>query len=117
MVNSFKEFVSIIESNLSSQERSDGVAYAIEIPIAADTLLQLPGVCIRVSSRSHLAFIDRQPTANWGHSARYILVSLESGIIQSFEARLPPFQARGDFQWKLVYKAESVPDEAIAFPQ
>jgi hypothetical protein len=117
MTSSFEDFVSIIQSVLTPQERADGVAYAMEAPVAAGTHLQFPGVVIEAPAGSRLAFVDRQPTANWGHSARYVLVSVEGGEVRSFEARLPPFQSGGDLQWRVIYKAQSAPDAAVALPQ
>ena len=118
-IQSFEDFVSGVQAHLTPDERANGVAYAAvtETPFAAGTQLQFPGTVIEVPAESRLAFIDRQPMANWGHSARYLLVGRESGETWSFEARLPPFRQDGDLRWRLVYKAPSVPDAAVALPQ
>jgi hypothetical protein len=114
MPQSFEAFVSILLSQLTAQERDNGVAYAVEAQIGAGTRLLFPGLDIEVPCDSHLAFIDREPTANWGHAARYVFIGFERGEVRSFEARLPPFQTEGGFQWRIVYKAHGVPDAAVA---
>ena len=117
MALSFDDFVSILKSHLTADERANGVAYAAETPLAAGTQLQFPGTLIEVSAEAYLAFIDRQPMANWGHSARYLLISRDKGESQSFETRFPPFRPGGNLRWHVVHKAASAPDAAVAFPQ
>jgi hypothetical protein len=117
MASSFTDFVAILLSQLMEQERELGVAYAAEALITAGTCLRFPGVEIEVKGDSHLAFIDREPAANWGHAARYVLVACEGSEVRSFEARLPPFQIEGGLQWRMVYKAHAAPDAAVAFPR
>jgi hypothetical protein len=117
MAYSFEDFISNLKSHLTADELANSVAYAAEAPFAAGTQLQFPGTLIEVPSEAYLAFVDRQPMANWGHSARYLLISRESGESQSFETHLPPFRPGSDLRWRVVYKAPSVPDAAVAIPQ
>jgi hypothetical protein len=119
IINSFEDFVSDVQTHLTPDELANSAAYVAvtEMPFAAGTQLQFPGIVIEVPTESRLAFIDRQPMANWGHSARYLLVGRESNEIWSFETRLPPFRPDGDLRWRVVYKAPSVPDAVVAFPQ
>ena len=64
-----------------------------------------------------MAFIDREPTANWGHSCRNILVNLKSGETLSIEARFPPFQRGENDHWRIVFRASGVPDTALLAPE
>ena len=117
MVGSFEAFVVILQLQLTAAEKAGGVAYAVEAPVAAGTRLQFAGTTIDVPKEAFLAFIDRDPTANWGHPARYVLVERENGAVVSVETRRPPFQTGGGLRWRVVYRAPSVPDAAVAFPQ
>ena len=117
MALSFEDFVSILKGLLTAEERVNGVAYAAETPLAAASRLEFPGISMEVPREAYLAFIDRQPMANWGHSARYLLVGRDHGESQSFETRFPPFRPNGNMNWLVVYKAPSVPDAAVASPQ
>jgi hypothetical protein len=118
MITSFEDFVSSVPAHLTPDERASGVAYAAETqkPFAAGMQLHFPGTVITVPAATYLAFIDRQPMANWGHPARYLLVDCASAETWSFETRLPPFRAGGDLRWRVVYRAPSVPDTAVALP-
>jgi hypothetical protein len=118
-LNSFEDFTASVYAHFTPDELANAVAYAVlsEIPFAAGTQLNFPGTTIQVKSDSWLAFIDRAPMANWGHSARYLLLDRESGESSSFDTRLPPFQPDGELQWRAIYKAPSVPDAAVATPQ
>ncbi len=118
-INSYQDFVSNLVLHLSADERANGVAYAAvtEAPFTAGSRLHFPGTEVEVTAESWLAFIDQVPMANWGHRARYLLVSRETDQTWSFETRFPPFQPHGDLQWRVVYKAPSVPDAAVASPQ
>jgi hypothetical protein len=117
MIQSFEALILILQVQLTVEERANAVAYAAEQPVAAGTRLEFPGAVIDVPTEAYVVFIDRQPTANWGHPARYLLVSRESGEVQSVETRLPPFRQGGELHWRVVYRAPMVPDAAVAFPQ
>jgi hypothetical protein len=117
MINSFEAFVLILQMQLTPAERASSVAYAVEAPVQAGTRLQFPGTMIDVPAESYVAFIDRDPTANWGHPARYVVISLESGEVRSIDARLPPFQQTERGRWRVIYQAPSVPDAAVAVPR
>jgi hypothetical protein len=111
---SFDDFVNALLSQLTEDERRGGVAYAAERQLQANTPIQFPGIRIDVPTNSYLGFIDREPVANWGHSAKYVIVNQESGEIQSMEARLPPFRSGDNLHWRVVYKAPSIPENLVA---
>ena len=81
--------------------------------VKAGSQIRFPGTRIAASSDAYLAFIDGDPTANWGHPARYLVVDRESGEMRSLGARLPPFSSRQDMRWIVAYQAPSVPDAAV----
>ena len=116
-MNSFEAFVLILQMQLTAAEKAGSVAYAVKTPVAAGTQLRFPGTVIDVPAEAYVAFIDRQPTANWGHAARYLVVSRDSGEVRSIEARLPPFQQAVGGRWRVIYQAPSVPDAAVAVPR
>ena len=100
--------------HLTPLERDGGVVYIFGSIISEGTKLEYPSVSIEVPwSRAALAFVDRDPSANWSHSSRYLLINLETSKIRSYEAKLPPFQPAQSSSWHLLYKAPSVPDAAL----
>lgn len=108
------EVRAVVASHLTREEEEHGVAYAADEAIAAGAELQFPGVELAVPWEAVLVFIDRQPIANWGHSARYLLVRRGVDEAVSVEARLPPFGARPSLTWLVAYQAPGVPDTALA---
>ncbi len=110
-------FIAIIKAALTPDEREHAVAYAAAATTPEGVRLELPGLNLDVPWESYLAFIDRQPMANWSHSARYLLVNSTTGESRSIEAQLPPFRPGSSIHWKAVYKAPALPDAAVAHPQ
>jgi hypothetical protein len=94
-----------------------GVVYALIDPVPSGTKLQFPRVTIEVPWEALLAFVDRDPRANWGHSCRYLLVNRATGEVHSTEARFPPFRREDLRRWRVVFQAPGVPDSALAVPK
>ena len=113
MFLSLDDFTNAFIAQLTEDERQGGVAYAAERRLPAGTKLQYPGLTLEVTRDSYLGFIDREPTANWGHPARYVIVDAENGSIHSVAVRLPPFGSSGDVRWRVAYQAPSVPDTFV----
>lgn len=112
-----KQLKSILEAQLTEAEREQSVVYVLAMPLKAGAKIDFPQFQTEVPSGAILAFVDRAPTANWGHSARYILIDQQSGGVQSFEARFPPFQRGGPRMWGVFYQAKGVPDKFLAVPK
>jgi hypothetical protein len=110
------ELVARLVEELDEAERAGGVAYFLEEPIAADAPLNVPRVDATAPFEAFLGFVDREPSANWSHSSRYLLIDRETGQeVISIEAQLPPFMpADENRHWRVAYKAPSVPGAAVA---
>lgn len=111
---SFDRSLAILNRHLTRDELNKGVVYAAAISIRAGEKLQFPRISIVVPEPAWLAFVDREPLANWGHSCRYVLIDRETGELRSTEARFPPFDVSKQLRWRVVYRAKGVPDSAIA---
>lgn len=108
-----KNVVRVIEE-LTPAERESAIAYFAAKPVEEGARLAMPGVEIVAKARSLLVFVDQDPTANWTHPARYILLACdEAGQAVSIPARLPPFGQTGALDWQLAYRAAAVPDWAV----
>lgn len=111
------KILALILSMLTPQERAQGVAYALPNPVAAGESFPAGGGSVVAATSAYVAFIDREPLANWGHPARYLLIDAETAQVTSVEARFPPFGAKIDTKWRVVYRAAGVPDSVLAAPQ
>jgi len=103
-----------LRAELTADERAGSVAYYATELLGAGEPLPAPGMQTNAPFDALVGFIDREPTANWGHSSRYVLVNPESEEVVSIESRLPPFGPGTRMQWRVAYKAPSVPDAAVA---
>jgi len=112
-----KKLNSILMAQLTPSERAGGVVYVFADPIPSGSNLQFPHVSLEVPWVALLAFIDRDPRANWGHSCRYILINRKTGEVRSTEARFPPFRHEELRRWRVAYRAPGVPDAVLAIPR
>jgi len=108
---------SALLEHLTQAERQEAVVYELSEIVVQGTVLSLPHQTINVPSDALVAFIDQEPTANWGHACRYVLVELSTGRISSREARFPPFGTQLGSEWRVAYQADSVPAGAIVRPR
>jgi len=116
MAISEEQLIPILVGLLTPQERSGGVVYVAGRHIPSNTVSRFASTEITSPWESLLAFVDRDPMANWTHSCRYILISRETGEFKSIEAQTPPFD-QGEFHWRVVYKAASVPEAVLVKPR
>jgi hypothetical protein len=105
--------IAAILAQLTTEERNGGVVYVALEPIRAGARLEFPKTRIEVKWDALLAFVDRDPMANWSHSCRYLLLNIKTHEVESFQAALPPFSNKS-VHWRVAYKAPSVPDALLA---
>ena len=108
---------SALLEQLTQAERQRAIVYELSDTVLKGTVLPLPHQTINVPADALVAFIDQEPTANWGHACRYVLVELNTGRISSWEARFPPFGIQLGFEWQVAYRADSVPEGAVVRPK
>jgi hypothetical protein len=110
------ELVARLLEELDEAERDGAVAYFREQPLTAGEPLGVPKLEATAPFDAFLGFVDREPSANWSHGCRYLLIDSETGReVVSIEAQLPPFTPADEHrQWRVAYKAPSVPDAAVA---
>lgn len=101
MTLAFDEFVAVVKATLSPAELVKVKVHALVTPLNPGMHV-FPGATINAQSEAYLAFVDEDPTANWGHAARYLVVNRESGEVSVRSTRLPPFGARAGADWRLV---------------
>jgi hypothetical protein len=116
MPKSDKQLAAILISQLTSSEQAHGVAYVCRTTFAKGTTMTFPHTAIAVPWDAQLAFVDRDPAANWGHACRYVLLNRETGDTLSQEAHFPPFQRGGAADWQITYRAPGIPDEVLLVP-
>jgi hypothetical protein len=107
----------LVLSELAPAERDHSAVYLYTRPIPKGRSIDLPRLTLNAPWDARLAFVDREPRANWGHSCRYLMIAIDTGIIVSLEGRFPPFQSGDLPTWLVIYQAPDVPDSALAIPK
>jgi hypothetical protein len=104
-------------AELDDRERARAVVYYSDEPVAAGSSIGAPRVDAVAPWDAQLGFVDREPTANWTHSCRYLLVNSETKEVISIEAQLPPFGPGDRRHWHVAFKAPAVPHAAVVRTQ
>jgi hypothetical protein len=113
----YEQALALILSLLSPNERAHAVVYALPEPVSEGVALAAGPQRVVAATRSYIGFVDREPLANWGHPARYLLVDAQTGKVGSIEARFPPFGPKKDTRWRVVYSAAGLPNSILAAPK
>jgi hypothetical protein len=114
MTLSWDRIVAIVLASLSSEESKVSVVYLDVQEFPAGTVIEIDGTEVRVPWLSRIAFVDLQPTANWGHACRYLFLNPETGDLQQMLARFPPFLRGVPQTLRVIWKGDDVPDWAVA---
>ena len=77
-------------------------------------VLRVDGKDETLTEPSVIAFVDREPAANWGHDSRYLVLDARTGAATSFEAQFPPFMRGAPETLRLAWKGDQAPDWALA---
>jgi hypothetical protein len=102
-------------ATLSASEKDTSVVYLDSQPIKAGESVQAGHQAVVAPWDALMAFVDLQPTFNWGHNCRYLLIHARTGEIKSFDDSFPPFLKGGPSKTlRVVWKGERVPDWALA---
>lgn len=101
-------------ASLGPAERPASAVYLGRRELAAGSTITIDRAEVQVPWDALLAFVDLQPTANWGHPCRYLLVARDSGEIRAIAAAFPPFRSGTKSAFELLWRGEAVPDWAIA---
>lgn len=108
------ETTKAILAALTSDEIAKGVAYLDTLILPKETALEIDGRIHHLAWEGFVAFVDAAPLANWGHPCRYLIVRRETVEIISINAQFPPFLRGASPTLRVIWKAESVPEWAVA---
>ena len=101
---------------LTDSERGSALMYRFVPVLDSAQTLRFAHTEIFAPAKATLAFVDQEPTANWGHRCRYVLIDRDTDLATSIAAKFPPFTAQNRSEWRLIYQAPDVPDRFVAAP-
>lgn len=59
----------------------------------------------------YVGFMDLDPMADWGHECRYLLIRVETGEVETVEARFPPFLEEYSPTLRVVLRYGKAPED------
>ena len=74
---------------------------------SGDVVIDLPWDC-------HIAFVDLEPRANWGHACAYLAIRADGDDAIEIAARMPPFLKAGSSGFRLLWRGPLAPEWAVA---
>ena len=101
-------------ATLSGAEKNSSVVYLEPSLVKCGNAVEIDRKQVRPRWDAYLVFIDLQPQSNWGHPCRYLLISLETGEIETLDASFPPFLKGPSRPLRVIWKGPQVPDWAVA---
>lgn len=113
MTGSIRETAQRVVSLLTPAEREHAIVYANLRPLAAGEVVKLGPEHFESPFPAIAVFIDQDPTANWTHACRLVLMDTEGDRVYSSPGHFPPLSKDSPGDWRLAYKAPSVPDSFV----
>lgn len=99
----------MIVSNLTNEERKQSAVYLNEsvMPAGKATVGETQ---VEIDHAYVLAFIDRQPGANWMHPCRYLIIDPTNEQFLSIDSNRPPVFGILPSSWRLIMHSPGVED-------
>jgi hypothetical protein len=108
-VADFKALEATVVANLTDKERERSAAYLNEKIFDAGSAT-IGGQQIKVHHSYVVAFIDRNPGANWMHPCRYLLIDPADQTVMSVDGMRPPVFGALPSSWRLVARTPGLED-------
>ena len=96
-------------TNLTPEERTRFAAHIDDNPTPAGRAT-IAGQQIEIEHSYFLAFIDRNPGANWMHPCRYLAINPADQRFISIESNRPPTFGPLPNAWRLIQRSPGVQD-------
>jgi len=85
----------------------DDLKRAAERVSVGDVVIDMPW-------EGHIAFVDLEPKANWGHACSYLAIRLDGDEVIEFAAHMPPFLKAEASTFRMLWHGALAPDWAVA---
>jgi hypothetical protein len=102
-----------LRESLGSDRLQSAIAYLDHQPKRAGDCLSVADVNIRLPWDGHVAFVDLEPQANWGHACAYFAIRLDGEDVMELPARMPPFMKAGESNFSLLWRGPLAPEWAV----
>ncbi len=109
----WKKLASEVIASLSQNEREESIAYVEQRVIPAGEVLPWAGIRQSFDEPVVIAFIDLEPTLNWTHRGRYLVLGAGGGIQRKVDVDRPPFLTGVSPNLRLIHRGSRTPGWAV----
>ncbi|HRP71406.1 MAG TPA: hypothetical protein PK743_02075 [Luteimonas sp.] len=109
-----QELMRRVREAVPADRLSGAIVYGGVSPLEAGARFAAGDVDLIAPWPALVVFVDPHPQANWGHDCLYLLMRRDGREHLQAPASLPPFLKQDQPRFRLLWKAATVPDWAIA---
>lgn len=104
-------------TSLSPEEREVSIVYLEQRLIPAGEQLPWPGVQQSFDIPVVMVFVDLEPSLNWTHQARYIILDSEGNVQKTVDVDRPPYLTGVSSELKVIHRGSRAPEWACITPE
>jgi hypothetical protein len=102
-----------VRSSLGGDQLASAIVYVGRAQIHAGVRVQFGDALIEVPWEAHIAFVDLEPGANWGHACCYLAIRRDADDVIKVSARMPPFLKAEPSAFRLLWRGPLAPKWAV----
>jgi hypothetical protein len=103
-----------VRTSLGADRLAGAIVYLDPTVTRAGARTEVGDVSISVPWDAHIAFVDLEPRANWGHDCCYLAVGEADEQLTVIRAQMPPFLKAGPSRFRLLWRGPGAPEWAVA---
>jgi len=103
-----------VRGSLGADRLASAIVYLDWNPIRAGERVRVGDVQIDVPWDAHIAFVDLEPRANWGHACCYLAIRQDTDEVIQVAAHMPPFLKAETSTFRLLWRGPLTPEWAVA---
>lgn len=103
-----------VRGSMGADQLAGAIVYVDCNPIRAGERVQVGDAVIEVPWDAHIAFVDLEPGANWGHACCYLAIRPDADEVIQVAAHMPPFLKARTSTFRLLWRGPLAPEWAVA---
>jgi len=103
-----------VRGSLDADRLAGAIVYLDWNPIRAGERVQVGDALIEVPWDAHIAFVDLEPKANWGHASCYLAIRRDAEEVIQVASQMPPFLKAETSTFRLLWRGPLAPKWAVA---
>lgn len=114
MTNLEQRIMDKVRNSLSAERLEKAIVYLDRELKRAAERVSVGDVVIDLPWDGHMAFVDLEPKANWGHACSYLAIRLDGHEVIKLAAQMPPFLKAETSTFGLLWRGPLAPEWAVA---